>query len=890
MRHRVKHRRGGRGGITAGTVALLLAACGAPCRVGAQPTTPAPPLTFVERDQDDLYLMALRFQSVLLSDTLECFTHPSGDLFLPLGEVCRLLELGVSTSPEEGTASGFLIREDRKFSLDARTGEARVGKRQVQFYTDQVEIHNNDIYLLSQLISELLPVKLQIDHGGLMITALGDETLPLQMRLERERRGAQAREYLPQIDRGYPRVEVPHRVFDGPFIDHSLVLEAGNGRGFDVQYSALIAADLFGMTNETYVDTGGAGFESSIRTTMSRSDPAGNLLGPLRAREVAFGHVVSPELPLLSASELNAGVSISSYPLNEPDEFDTHTFRGNVPPGWDVELYRNDTLVDYQPASAEGLYEFRDTPLLFGLNQFRLVFHGPHGERREQRQVFNVGPAMLQPGQNVYRLCWNKQETGGTRVLLQSDWGVADNLSLGGSLVKLDLLGDAHEYGSVSARGYWSDLYGRLDTTIDTDGGWATKLGLQTRLGRATLTLQHTLARDFQSEYFRPNTDQVEGSTQLRLDNLRLPRSMRLLPANLEYSREARASGRTTTRIVSRLSSAAPRTRVSNYLRWEQSSGGGAESTDTLDGSLLASWRARRRQIRGELTYGLSPSTTLRSASVTWESYLTEGRTLGLGLQQSLEEDDTRFLARYDWTHQPVYYGIAGTYSTNGTLEFGMRLSSFLGRDGRSGRWEAKARGSADQGAVSALVWLDVNRDGICNPSEERIPGVGFFVNGVSHQAVTQADGIAFIGGMSSYQPTDISISSDTLEDPLWVPSSVGVRITPRPGVAQAVNFPVVATAEVTGTVRIRRATGVVEAAGVLVELVDEQGAVENVFRSAYDGFFDITHVAPGRYTLRVNVEHAAKLQVKPAEREFVIPEEGGFVDGIDLTLEPVEP
>jgi hypothetical protein len=70
---------------------------------------------------------------------------------------------------------------------------------------------------------------------------------------------------------------------------------------------------------------------------------------------------------------------VSSFPLQLQSQFDRQSFRGELPPGWEVELYRGAELLAYAQSRADGLYEFLDVPLLFGLNVFRLELYGPQG-------------------------------------------------------------------------------------------------------------------------------------------------------------------------------------------------------------------------------------------------------------------------------------------------------------------------------------------------------------------------------------------------------------------------------------------------------------------------------------------------------------------------------
>lgn len=47
---------------------------------------------------------------------------------------------------------------------------------------------------------------------------------------------------------------------------------------------------------------------------------------------------------------------------------------------------------------------------------------------------------------------------------------------------------------------------------------------------------------------------------------------------------------------------------------------------------------------------------------------------------------------------------------------------------------------------------------------------------------------------LAPHRYTDISVDPSTLEDPQWTPLARGVRVLPRPGRTQVVEFPVAST------------------------------------------------------------------------------------------------
>ena len=134
------------------SLALCLALCFAASPSRAQNTEAPSPSPYVERSDDDLLLLSVSLDSTVLSQDLEAYQYPGGVL-VPLGEVCRLLELPVAASPKDGTADGILPLPNRKFHIDLRTHKASLAGTDLPFDASEAEAHKDDIYIDSRLLS-----------------------------------------------------------------------------------------------------------------------------------------------------------------------------------------------------------------------------------------------------------------------------------------------------------------------------------------------------------------------------------------------------------------------------------------------------------------------------------------------------------------------------------------------------------------------------------------------------------------------------------------------------------------------------------------------------------------------------------------------------------------
>jgi len=196
----------------------------------------------------------------------------------------------------------------------------------------------------------------------------------------------------------------------------------------------------------------------------------------------------------------------------------------------------------------------------------------------------------------------------------------------------------------------------------------------------------------------------------------------------------------------------------------------------------------------------------------------------------------------------------------------------------------------AGSGAVSGRTFLDLNGNGLMDPGEKPIAGAGFLLNGAGNLARTDGTGGVFLPNLPPYQNLDLAVATSTLEDPFWKPAREGVRIVPRPGKTAVIDFPVVISGEITGTIYLVRDGKPREASGVELELVDERGSIAKKVKSGYDGFYDITEIRPGGYTLSVTAEDVRRLRVVAPSRNVKMVPSGTVLDDVNFLLEVRKP
>jgi hypothetical protein len=401
------------------------------------------------------------------------------------------------------------------------------------------------------------------------------------------------------------------------------------------------------------------------------------------------------------------------------------------------------------------------------------------------------------------------------------------------------------------------------------------------------LGLNHAqLSNDFSSEVFLPSADPIRVRDGLRFDwAIPLHSTRVILPVTVETTRDHLASGLDNLSVSVRLSAYFRGLSLSNEVRRLTTAG-----VSTSDGTLQVGSRLGGFGLRGQVNYGnWGGDKGVTAAALTADRRLARGYVMSAGLTRTLINPETRYTMGLTKEVGNYGFGIGAGYSTRGEYTLTGQVFLALAREPRQTDWMFDALPMANLGGVSARVFLDKNLNGVFDEGDELIQGAAFTVNGGTRPIRTDARGIAYLPRLPVDQNVDIGLDPTSLEDPQWSAQTQGVRIVPRPGKITQVDFPVIMTAEIDGTVyflnRQHSARGLGD---IELELVDANGKVVSRTKSASDGYYVVASVPPGNYVLRVPRGQLKALGlIDTGMRVVTISPDGAFVNGVDFVVIP---
>jgi len=878
---------------------ILLVFASFTVNIQAADTVPAntnPTLRITEPNPDQSRILGIRVHNYMLDDVIEAFAIDNST-YIPLGALAKVTDIAINVNPANGIAQGFIFKENRRFFLDIARHEVTLSGKQMSINPQKIRIYPDDIYVESDTLSKWMPFTVDVDLYASLLTINSEEKLPFEQRIEREKIFKQVASSSVSSDKGYPGIVEPYATWSVPRFTATARDSVTSSSGQTINtanYSLHATNDLFKLDSSLYLAGDSKEPLREARLKLGRKDPDNGLLGGIRASEFAFGSIdVGQSAFVTRSAEPQPGAFMSTYPLDRASEYDRHTFVGELPDGWDVELYHNNALVGLVHSDATGQYRFNDIPLYFGDNYFRLVFYGPQGQRREESKNFNLSDVVTKPGQQFYSIQTNQDPDGGFQNNVSWDGGLSRDLSLhlqyDGLTLGSDFLNgnpaEKRNYINIGLKGLLGGMFLSGDYVKDADNGQLSAIGLQSRIGANTsLGAKYIVLENFTSERFPLLPDPTRAVTEASI-NTAIPKTASLprIPVTFTLRQDLLASGATQNTLSNTVSASVYRTAATNTLNYTKSGSLAAQTS----GALQLSRSTRHFSIRGDLNYLVQPTSELSSAAITLDSIRAGNFLLGFGISHSISTSTQQYSARATRAVGKFAINADTSVSSDGSVTAGIGITIGVSREPRTPYWTTTATPVAGMGAASVRVFLDHNDDGIYDEGDEPLPEVGIKRQGNPGFDKTNKDGILLVTNLPPNRYVDLAPNTSDLEDPMWVPSVQGIHLLSRPGATSLVDFPIIVTGEIDGTTYLF-ANGRLHTVGdVELQLVNSHGKLVKTIKSASDGFYVISEIPVGEYLVQISPEQIRKLglyDVPPIQLK--ISSKRQFVSGINFRLQ----
>lgn len=811
---------------------------------------------------DDAMLFDVRAGALRLGDGVRGY-QMGEKTCVNFADVAAALDVAVRVDVVRGVAQGWVFSESSLLHIDRASGRVRSNGHESAIPERAIVDADGGWCVDHVALARWLGVGIEVDALNALLIVTSDTPLPAQAAAERRARAEVLDFVADKSDtdvRANPvkNLDVPYRAWRMPSVDVTAGLSMTRGI-FGGDYEVFAAGEMAWMSAEGRLGSDARGKLSSMRLRMYRADPDAGLLGRVRASEVALGDVSSQATRMGARSASGRGATITNRPLGTPGRFDTLTLTGDVPMGWDVELYRNGELTGIDDAGTTGRYAFRDVPLVYGNNRIEIVRHGPQGQTRRERHVYEVGQSAVPPGdlwwwagavedgRDLIGFLGRKQRAGAWRGGLGLEYGLDLRTSVALSFQAYARNGRARHLFEGEARRDLGMMTLAVTGAHDRSGG---KAGAFTALGRVMglrFSVNGLLNRGLDSE-------QVSGSARGR-GGVTIERDLTLgglvMPVHFDLDQIRNLDGSRTRTVGARVSGstrALSVTLAGGFTRQAQPHGGFGPRDGRI--GMLVSGKVGAVTVRGEMNHRIGGQGGLCDARISGEGTLSSRDSWQSGAGYSWETRRWSAHAGYSHRFDPLTLSASASGETSGAVSARLSVMFSLGRDahGRFGRISSQRMGSS--GAVAVRIYRDENGDGLRGDDEPLATGARVRIAGQPAGAEQGADAAVMIAGLVPVMPVSVAIDPASLGDPLLDPVVRAVRVVPRKGMTLAIDLGVAATGVVEG--HLVHPDGS-EAANVPVSLIGPDGAVVATTRSDFDGSFLFEKVRYGIYRLVVD-------------------------------------
>ena len=801
--------------------------------------------------------------------------------YLAVTDVLDYLKIKNSVSPGMDSITGFLMDPQASFLIDPAHNQIVYQGQKFELPPNAIIRTATDVYLRADYFGSVFGVNCKFNFRTLSILL----TTKLDLPVIREIRQEEMRNNLNRL-RGEAKVDTTigrsYPLFKLGMADWGLVATQGSQQTSEQ-----------GEDNRLYLALGGvvAGGETDVAINYDNNTPftASQQFFQWRyvdndnpgLRQVTAGKIYTPSIASIYSPVI--GVQLTNAPTVYRRAFGKYTLTYYSEANWVVELYLNNSLVDYAKAPAAGYYTFQ-VPLVYGNSLVKLRFYGPWGEEISHEQNIQIPFNFLPVGEFEYTASAGivQDSTNSRFSRVSGNYGLSERITVGAGTEYLSSIATGKNIPFVN-----TSL--RLSSNLLVSGEYA--FGVRTK---------------FVASYHLPSNFQLE------VDYTRYKRGQEAI--NYSYLEERKAilsmpfRSRKFT-LFSRLSFYQVILPLTEFTPASKYTTGEGLLSGVLFGinTNLTTYAWFTQQAAPYVYSSLSmafrlPGRVILTPQVQYEysqhrisdvraemgKYLSSRGFFNVYCERNIKSNFTsagvglRYDFRFGLTSLSatrINHAVAVVETGSGSLIYDDQ-TKYLGYDKRS---------SVGKGGLLIEPYLDLNGNGKRDPGEPRVTGVTVRINGgITENDV--ADTTIRVAGLEAYASYIVHIDA-SFESIAWNIRNKAIRVVIDPNQFKVLEIPVIIFGEVTGIVYLKEDSSRNPQGRVVVCFYRSDKSMVGQTISEADGSFDFTGLAPGNYTAEISTGQLDRLHMicRPRALPFAISakKDGDVAEGLEFMLEP---
>ncbi|TVR85815.1 MAG: hypothetical protein EA411_12195 [Saprospirales bacterium] len=827
-------------------------------------------------DEDEFYdeLSVVLSVENLGSYSINAIYHRD-ELFLPANDLFSLLEIYIRSNAEQDSFYGYFGDESLPFVFAPEEGF-------FSFREDSLEVESGmdfiltfeDLFVSLPVYRDLFGLHMEFNFRNLRVF-LESEIEPPVVRMLRVE---QMRESL-RVARGEVRV------------DTTIIREFNWIGGVVVDLNLRSQQSSTGSRSEVLRTDLGAEFiggELQLSSFLDRS------LDFNLQRQYASWRFVNNDLNFVRQIEMRSGVPnilsrvfdnslgfrITNTPTTLRRSFGTYLLSRRTEPGWEVELYVNNVLIDETVADASGEFQF-EVPLSYGSTDVTLRFYGPWGQEEVEQVTIDIPFSFVPINEIEYSIQGGRTIVDENHLFLHGrvSYGLSRNVTLNAgfetferniesrnmpfagatfspfpnAMMSYNYVGNSWHEGSVLLRtsgGMYFDAGARIYE--EDQDAWRTPNEKELRLG---FTTPFTL---FDRRFmFRNNARSVDNISGW---------------AHFVDSQLGFFAGRANINLSSRFRMG--RLSMANFA---------------VDARLLL---GRNWNISANTWYDAEEMEFLYSRILVQRRFGPYFR-LSANLNHSFALDQTSISLN---AFMDLQFGrvSTGVLATSNTWQTNQNVFTSIQFGGKSHKVSARSRSNLGRGTIDVRLFVDANHNGVRDEGEPLVNQAIVSLSGSSREELIEVDSVFRFYGLELYTNYIINVDKNSLPNISWTIDHEVYSIYPEPNRVRTLEIPVKPMGEIEGRVMMETREGTATPArNVRVIIYDSDGNLVVQLSTDEMGYFFHLGFPPGSYTAQLEPTQLERLNASARqltiEFELEPSVEGDFIPGLDFVLSPLD-
>lgn len=797
--------------------------------------------------------------------------YKDDEVYLPVSQVFQCLKINQKTSEFNDTISGFFLEESNKYLISQPGHSIFIdGKSITLNNAELLNLESVGLALRLDQYGKLFGLDCKFNFSSLSVELRTSHELPIikELRLEQMRKNISRLRGEITVDTTYKR---KYHILRGGMADW-----------------AVYSTQISGGTSETRamlgLGTEFLGGETNIELNYSTRNNFDKKQQQFHWRwannETKFvKQVIVGKIPSRSISSIYSpliGAVITNTPTTFRRSFGSYTVTDFTEPGWTVELYINNVVVDFTTADAKGFFKF-DIPLVYGSSNVMLKFYGPWGEERQKEQTINVPYNFLPKGEWQYTVAGAILQDTSHSVFsrAETNFGINRHLTLGGGMEYLS---------SIDTTPYIPFINGsaQIFNNILLNGEYA--YGVRTKAIVSYSTPSNFVFDIDYTKYAHEQKAITFNYLEERKLRVSIPVSINKFKAYTRFSyaqnilKETNYSTLEATLSTFVKGVSANFTGNANWIKEHEpyiygNLGLAFRFFKTLSVRPQAQYDFTNKDLiftKLEIENNFSPKCNV---SMIWENNLRSNiNSVELTFRYDLSFAQTSLSTRVAKNH------IMTGQSARGSFAFGSG----------NGKVIADMRSQVGKAGLTVIPYLDINNNNQRDDNEPITSGMGIRING-GRILPDSRDSIIRVMDLEPFASYMIELSDNQFDNIAWQIKHKTISILMDPNQFKLLEIPIKILGEINGMTYMKSGTKLRAQGRIQVNIFDMNGNFVAKAQSEADGYFNYLGLAPGSYYAEVDKAQLSRLKsvAQPARREFEILASinGDIIDNIEFQL-----